>query len=376
VLGESGGGAVVMGNSGENSGVVGLAHNPANYAAGIRGHHDGPDKGIGVYGSQAGAGWGGYFTSAGGIGVNTDGGTGIGVDAGGVTGVLARGRPGVASVGLQAIGATGVVAESNADTDGIGVSSTAFTSVIATGSNGSGGIGVTASGETAGMATGLTVGVQASGLTGIIATGSDAAVFGSISGGANGAAVHGLVNATSPGPDSAGVLGANAGTNGNGCGVRGAHAGGGAGGEFLSATGPGVVTQGAVGLRATGTRSGIQASTDSTSANAVAIRGEITSVSPPAGSAGVLGKNNGSGTASVGVRGVHAGTGNGVNGTSAGGRGGVFQGGAAQLRLQPSTHPTHPTAGLSGDLFLDSSKRLWLCVKGGSKAVWKQIQLK
>jgi hypothetical protein len=60
----------------------------------------------------------------------------------------------------------------------------------------------------------------------------------------------------------------------------------------------------------------------------------------------------------------------GVRGTSPGGRGGVFKGGAAQLRLLASTATTHPASGSLGDLFLDKNKRLWFC-KGGT--TWKQL---
>jgi hypothetical protein len=42
------------------------------------------------------------------------------------------------------------------------------------------------------------------------------------------------------------------------------------------------------------------------------------------------------------------------------GRGGVFSGGAAQIRLLPSSSAEPPETGVSGDLFLDQSCRLWL----------------
>jgi len=50
------------------------------------------------------------------------------------------------------------------------------------------------------------------------------------------------------------------------------------------------------------------------------------------------------------------------------GRGGLFSGGKAQLRLVPSTAVTHPAAGGAGDLFLDKGNRLWFC-KGGTSWV-------
>lgn len=61
------------------------------------------------------------------------------------------------------------------------------------------------------------------------------------------------------------------------------------------------------------------------------------------------------------------------------GRGGSFQGGAAALRLVPSTtSATHPTTGKTGDLFVDSSVRLWFCVAasvGSTPAHWRQVTL-
>jgi hypothetical protein len=65
----------------------------------------------------------------------------------------------------------------------------------------------------------------------------------------------------------------------------------------------------------------------------------------------------------------------GVSGSSPNGRGGVFGGKRAQLRLLPSTAVTHPTAGQMGDLFVDKSGRLWYCRKGGNPAIWKRVQL-
>jgi hypothetical protein len=55
---------------------------------------------------------------------------------------------------------------------------------------------------------------------------------------------------------------------------------------------------------------------------------------------------------------------------TAGGRGGIFTGGKAQLKLHPSSASTHPTKGQRGDLFVDKSGRLWFC-KGGTN--WKQL---
>ena len=60
----------------------------------------------------------------------------------------------------------------------------------------------------------------------------------------------------------------------------------------------------------------------------------------------------------------------GVRGTAPAGRGGIFKGGAAQLKLSPSAAASHPASGQKGDLFVDTSGRLWFC-KGGT--TWKQL---
>lgn len=62
----------------------------------------------------------------------------------------------------------------------------------------------------------------------------------------------------------------------------------------------------------------------------------------------------------------------GVLGQGGSGRGGRFSGGKAQIRLDPSAASTHPASGQAGDIFLDKSKRLWLC-KGGT--TWVRLDL-
>jgi hypothetical protein len=56
-------------------------------------------------------------------------------------------------------------------------------------------------------------------------------------------------------------------------------------------------------------------------------------------------------------------------------RGAVFSGTKAQIRLAPSKSSTHPTSGRRGDLFVDSTGRLWFCRSGGKTATWKQVKL-
>ena len=106
------------------------------------------------------------------------------------------------------------------------------------------------------------------------------------------------------------------------------------------------------------------------------VKGENTTATN--GYAAIYGITNGTGpavfgeglSAGNGTSGVARGTGSGVYGQSDNGRGGRFNGKKAQLKLDPSTATTHPSSGDAGDIFLDKSKRLWLC-KGGS--TWVQI---
>jgi hypothetical protein len=64
-----------------------------------------------------------------------------------------------------------------------------------------------------------------------------------------------------------------------------------------------------------------------------------------------------------------------IYGASTTARGGQFSGGPAQI-LIPGTASTHPTSGKAGDLYLDSSSRVWLyTVTSTTTATWKQIQV-
>jgi hypothetical protein len=60
----------------------------------------------------------------------------------------------------------------------------------------------------------------------------------------------------------------------------------------------------------------------------------------------------------------------GVRGTAPSGRGGIFKGDAAPLKLVASSSVTHPASGQRGDLFVDKSGRLWFCKAG---TTWKQL---
>ena len=87
--------------------------------------------------------------------------------------------------------------------------------------------------------------------------------------------------------------------------------------------------------------------------------------------AAIAGANAGTGSAVYASQSNAAATGGALVGKAgAKGRGAVLTGGAAAVTLSPSTATTHPSSGNAGDLFVDSTKRLWFC-KGGT--TWKQI---
>jgi len=209
--------------------------NPGGFSSAVRGKNEGTGGlGIGVWGSQEGSGWGGYFTSVSGIGVNAAGGSGTGVNANGAVGVVANGS----EAGLSASAVTGR--------------------------------GVTAAGGAAQLR--LVPGPAAT----HPASGSPGDVY---------------VDST----------------------VKPWFCVGGTEWVPLIAGGP----QGAAGARGqTG----------------------ATGATGPAGSQGPSGPQ-----------------------------------GPATLRLTPSSSRRPPKAGKAGELFVDSSDRLWFCKKGGPRARWKQI---
>jgi hypothetical protein len=80
-------------------------------------------------------------------------------------------------------------------------------------------------------------------------------------------------------------------------------------------------------------------------------------------------------TTAIGVRGQSNGSADGVEGLSASGVGGFFAGGAAALHLVPALTAGHPLSGLHlrGDLLMDRTGTLWLCVANGSPGTWHKI---
>jgi hypothetical protein len=153
-----------------------------------------------------------------------------------------------------------------------------------------------------------------------------------------GTGVHGISNS---GLAAIGVLGENSGGiavegKGGTIGVLGSGATGVQGNG--SASGTGVVGSGKTGVHGT-------------SSTGTGVHGN--------GKPGLSG--NGLGSNSVGVAG---------SATAPGGRGGVFGGDVAQVRLNPGSRSSHPSSGKRGDLYADSKGRLWFC-KGGTS--WHQL---
>ncbi len=85
----------------------------------------------------------------------------------------------------------------------------------------------------------------------------------------------------------------------------------------------------------------------------------------------VTAQNGGTGSAVYAKQASTSATGPAIIGSgNAKGRGALFRGGAAQVRLEAASASTHPSSGQLGDLFLDKAGRLWLC-KGG--VAWVQL---
>ena len=80
-------------------------------------------------------------------------------------------------------------------------------------------------------------------------------------------------------------------------------------------------------------------------------------------------------TAGIAMRGRSNGSGDGVEGISGTGVGGFFAGGAATLHLVPALTAGHPVSGLHlrGNLLMDRTGTLWVCVANGSPGTWHKI---
>ncbi len=219
---------------------------PGGYSAGLRGENQGTTgNGIGVYGSQAGSGWGVYGTTPSGRGVfgTSVSGTGVfgshsdnsGTDAG-VYGITY-------STSGYAVGVHGIVNTTSAG---------GFSAGLRGENRGTGTSGIGVYGSHAGSGWGVygttpsgkgVYGYSNSG-TGVFgwhsdASGTEPGVYGgTASTSAYAIGVHGVITSTSPSGFSAGVRGENKSTSGLGIGVYGSHAGSGWGvyGTVPSAT--------------------------------------------------------------------------------------------------------------------------------------------
>lgn len=112
---------------------------PGAYSAAVRGQNDGTGaSGIGVYGSQAGGGWGVYGTSESGIGVHGLASSGVGVAGASTIGVSGTGTSGGVVGTCNASHGTGVIAQNFAggkalQVDGVAVFSRSGVATVAAG---------------------------------------------------------------------------------------------------------------------------------------------------------------------------------------------------------------------------------------------------
>jgi len=85
---------------------------------------------------------------------------------------------------------------------------------------------------------------------------------------------------------------------------------------------------------------------------------------------------HGDGSSVGGIRGLST-TSYGVSGSSVHGIGGTFTGGQAQLHLTPSGRSGKPTSGAhdKGDLYLDSTGKLFICTESGTPGHWARVNV-
>jgi len=285
---------------------------PGGFSSAVKGVNNGTSGlGIGVYGSQAGSGWGVYGTTPNGFGVNGVSGTGTGVNGASTSGT------GVAGASTSGSGVTGTSTSGSA---GSFTNTTAAntSAAVAAATNGAG-AAIDATNTGTGTAGTFTVNNAASTADAIRAV-------------TNGVGASWAIRATSTGTNGAGIFISNNATatnnnlqsNTNGLGRAGlfnvnntANAS-----NALEATTNGSGSA-VVGSRTatTGTAAAVSGTSASTDGNATAVAGTISSTTPGGFSAAVRGTNNGTGGLGIGVWGSHAGTGWGVYGTADGGVG-------------------------------------------------------
>jgi hypothetical protein len=332
---------------------------PGANSAAVRGRDNGTGaSGIGVWGSQAGSGFGIYGTAPLGRGVYGLSSSGTGVWGSTIFGVGVLGEhtattgtsPAVsASTNSIATGAVGVLGRVTSSSPG------SSSAAVRGQNNGIGAAGIGVWGSQAGSGFGV-FGSAPSGRgvdgrsttgTGVFGehtgvTGTSPAVRGeTASTDASATAVYGRVTSTSPGLYSKAVAGINDDTAGNGIGVYGSQNGYGWGVFGTSLQGVGVAgtsTNGeGVDGEHTGTTTfpGVYGATTSTAENASGVFGLVRSSSAGFHTAGVAGWNNSTNPTAIGTRGdAPSGTGvagfstsgTGVFGQSSSGYAGVFYG--------------------------------------------------
>lgn len=336
------GGAIIGTSFSTAASVVGVrgiigSTTPGGFSAGVRGINNGTGvNGIGVYGSQAGSGWGVYGTAPNGIGVNGihtgTAGQNPGVrgetasndgSAVGVLGLVSSTSSGALSAGVRGIN-NGVGSSGGNEFPiraGVWGTADAGTSygVYGTSLNGT---GVSGQGE---------LGVEGWSQTGTGVRGTHNATSGTAPGvwgetfstAANAVGVLGLAASLAPGGFSAGVRGINNGTSGSGIGVYGSHAGAGWGVYGTSVGGRGVYGIAKTGYgvfgrhdSTTGINAGVHGETASTTNASVGVYGIATATG--AGTTyGVYGQSNKtSGSGVHGYTSATTGSNNGVYGRS------------------------------------------------------------
>ncbi|MDQ1510394.1 MAG: hypothetical protein QOG50_2238 [Actinomycetota bacterium] len=164
------------------------------------------------------------------------------------------------------------------------------------------------------------------------------------------------------GDGGAGVAG---GTRGDGPGVR-AYAEPGAAGSALQAlTLEGSNSSPTISAHQIGTGDGLYSHIENASNASHALNGRTVGVGHA-----VLGSIVNAQSAAAAARVGTKGSGPGLEALSSKGVGASFQGKTAQIELVPSSDASHPASGTGGQLFVDSSKRLWFC-RGGTN--WQRL---
>jgi hypothetical protein len=208
------------------------------------------------------------------------------------------------------------------------------------------GTGVAASGATGVSASGTDIGVEASGPTAVEANGGDVGI-----------AASGQTAVSAQGQGTSGVA-VTAQAHSSASTIEASNTGG---GQAVTATAVG----GLAAVHAVNSGVGAALHAEAKSGTQAAVRANNL------GTGSALSARAGGGQPAIQAFNSEKGTA--LSAASAKGRGALFTGSVAQIRLTPAARATHPTSGERGDLFVDKSGRLWFCKAGGSHAKWVQI---